>query len=203
MSVFSSIVQAIIPVTALVPFLVAPASAAEFRAGVARTAIPLNASFRESSNGPDRRVYANAIAIEDRNASKIVLIATEQIPLARSVVDAAMADLQKKHGLDRSRVLFHSSHTVAASVVWPNGRTATALPPEQKRIMMEYRNTLARQLSEIAGAALQNLTPAEIDFGTDETGTTILRFSRPDEKAIALLVASSATGDDLETTRSQ
>ena len=110
------------------------------------------------------RLYAKALAIEDRKGGRVVLVTTDLIGLPRSVSDVVGARVEKEYGMDRSRLVLNSSHTHAGPIVWPSGRLASELREEQKRAVMEYRNALVEQLVTVAGAALQNLTPAGHQF---------------------------------------
>ena len=42
--------------------------------------------------------------------------------------------------------MLNSSHTHAGPIVGSEGRLASELPDEQKRVVMEYRNALVEQL---------------------------------------------------------
>jgi len=159
------------------------ASAAEYKAGVARLDITPSGSIRLAGYGAREkpsesvamRLYAKALALEDRRGGRLVLITTDLIGLPRSVSDVVGARIQKDYGLERSRLVLNSSHTHAGPIVWPSGRLASELREEQKRAVMEYRNALVEQLVTVAGAALQNLTPADISSGTGEARFAVNR----------------------------
>lgn len=127
-------------------------------------------------------LWAKALAIQDKKGSRTVLITTDLIGLPRTVSDVVAARVQKEHGIERSRLLLNSSHTHAGPIVFKNGgRLATELPDEQKRVVMEYRNTLVEHLVALVGAALQNLTPVEIAYGTGEARFAVNRRSKTPE----------------------
>ena len=86
----------------------------------------------------------------------------------RSVSDVVGARVEKEYGLERSRLILNSSHTHAGPIVGSEGRLASELRDEQKRVVMEYRNALVEQLVTVAGAALRDLTDVEVTFGTGE-----------------------------------
>ena len=125
-------------------------AATHYRAGVARKEItpggPIRmagyASRTKPSGGVAMPLWAKAVAIEHRGGSRIVIVTTDLLGLPRSVSDPVAARVQSEHGLDRSRLLLNSSHTHAAPIVWPSGRIASDLRDEEKRVVMEYRNTL-------------------------------------------------------------
>jgi neutral ceramidase len=195
--------------------------AAEYKAGVARLDITPGGPIRmagysvreKPSESVAQRLWAKALAIEDRKGSRVVLVTTDLIGLPRNVADAVGAQVAKQYGLERSRLLLNSSHTHAGPIVGSEGRLIGELPDEQRRVVMEYRNLLVEQLTAVVGAALKNLTPADVRFGTGEasfavnrrvkaaTGYVIgvnpngpvdhrvpvLRFSRPDGSILAIV----------------
>jgi hypothetical protein len=177
-------------------------AAPEYRAGVARQDItpeePIRmagyASRTKPSDGVAMRLWAKAVALEHRGGSRIVIVTTDLLGLPRSVSDPVAARVQSEHGLERSRLLLNSSHTHAAPIVWPSGRIASDLRDEEKRIVMEYRNALVEQLARLVSAALKNLTPVEIGFGTGEARFAMNRREKT-PKGIRLGVNPGGPGD--------
>ena len=166
------------------PGSVAPMLAAsDYKAGVARLDItPTNPIRMAGYGGRDQlsqsvamRLYAKALAIEDRKGGRLVLVTTDLLGLPRSVSDVVGARVEKEYGLERSRLILNSSHTHAGPIVGSEGRLASELRDEQKRVVMEYRNALVEQLVTVAGAALRDLTEVEITFGTGEATFAVNR----------------------------
>jgi hypothetical protein len=167
-----------------VPILAAP----EYRAGVARLEITPATPIRMAGyGGRDQlsqsvamRLYAKALAIEDKRGGRLVLVTTDLLGLPRSVSDVVGARVEKEYGLERSRLILNSSHTHAGPIVGSEGRLASELREEQKRVVMEYRNALVEQLVTVVGAALRDLTEVEIGFGTGEARFAVnRRFKSP------------------------
>ena len=158
-------------------------AASEYKAGVARLDItPTNPIRMAGYGGRDQpsqsvamRLYAKALAIEDRKGGRLVLVTTDLLGLPRSVSDVVGARVEKEYGLERSRLILNSSHTHAGPIVGSEGRLASELRDEQKRVVMEYRNALVEQLVTVAGAALRDLTDVEITFGTGEATFAVNR----------------------------
>jgi neutral ceramidase len=158
-------------------------AASEYKAGVARLDITPATPIRMAGyGGRDQlsqsvamRLYAKALAIEDRKGGRLVLVTTDLLGLPRSVSDVVGARVEKEYGLERSRLILNSSHTHAGPIVGLEGRLASELRDEQKRVVMEYRNALVEQLVTVAGAALRDLTEVEITFGTGEATFAVNR----------------------------
>lgn len=172
---------------ALAPFLLAPllagAAPKGFRAGVARVDITPSgpiwmsgyANRTHPSTGVARRLWAKALAIEDSQNNTVVIITTDLVGLPRSITDLVAARIQKAHGLDRSRLLFNSSHTHAGPVVQGNLTTMFDLPPEDAARVDDYARKLTGDLFNVIAAALGDLAAAEIAYAGGSAGFAMNR----------------------------
>jgi len=161
-------------VLALAPVM----EAREVRAGVARVEItpaePIwqsgYAARTKPSEGVAHKLFAKALAIEDGGRGKVVIVTTDLIGLPRSVTEPVAASLAKQYGLERSRLLFNSSHTHAGPVVTPNLMTMYFLTDDQRRVVNAYRDQLVEKLTSVVGAALGDLAPATLSVGHGMVG---------------------------------
>ncbi len=148
------------------------------RAGVARVDITPSgpiwmsgyASRTHASTGVAQRLWAKALAIADSQNNSIVIITTDLVGLPRSITDLVAARIQKAHGLDRSRLLFNSSHTHAGPVVQGNLMTMFDLSPEDAARVDEYGRKLSSDLFNVIAAALGDLAPAEVAYASGRVG---------------------------------
>jgi hypothetical protein len=158
--------------------LAGAAGAADFRAGVARIDITPEgpiwmsgyAARVKPSTGVLQRLSAKALAIEDGRKRRVVLVTTDVIGLPRAMTDVVAARVQKEHGLDRAAVLFNSSHTHTGPVVRPNLISMYNLSPEDDRRLQVYARQLTENLVAVIGAALGDLKPARLSYGTGQAG---------------------------------
>ncbi len=147
--------------------------AADFKAGVARIDItPQTPSWMSGyadrthpSTGVLHPLWTKALAIEDNKSGRVVIVTTDLIGLPRTITDLVAARALKEYGLDRSRLLFNSSHTHTGPVVPPTLPTMFALSPEDRQIAEDYSRKLAEDLFTAIGAALGRLAPAQISYG--------------------------------------
>lgn len=152
--------------------------AREVRAGVARVEITPAQSIwlsgyaarTKPSEGVAHQLWAKALAIEDGGRGKVVIVTTDLIGLPRAVTDVVAARVSKEYGLERSRLLFNSSHTHAGPVVTPNLMTMYFLTDEQRTTVNAYRDHLVEQLFTVVGAALGDLAPAKLAVGHGSAG---------------------------------
>jgi hypothetical protein len=154
----------------------AAASAADFRVGVARVditpATPVWLSGFAARTQPARGVLmplmAKALALEDHNGGRFVIVTADLIGLTREIADAAAARLPTESRLERTHILFNASHTHSGPMVWPRLEVARASGPEVEKQVLAYRDLLIERLARVIENALQNLQPADIAFGAGE-----------------------------------
>jgi|YelNatPaOPRAMG01_1025707.scaffolds.fasta_scaffold02619_19 hypothetical protein len=156
--------------------------AAEFRAGTARVDITPTesiwlsgyASRTKPSQGVATKLWAKALAFDD-GRTKVVIITTDLIGLPRAITDVVSARLSKQYGLERSCILFNSSHTHTGPVVRPNLILMYDLDAEQERRINAYAERLTEALFTVAGAALGDLRPAKVSAGHGQVGFAVNR----------------------------
>jgi len=155
----------------------------EFRAGLARIDITPEgpiwmsgyASRDHASEGVLTRLYAKALALEDNKRTRVVIITTDLIGLPRAITDELSARALKQYGLERSRLLFNSSHTHTGPVVRPNLQTMYDLKEADARKLQDYARKLTEDLYTAIGGSLGDLKPATLAFGQSTAGFAINR----------------------------
>jgi neutral ceramidase len=170
---------------ALTLLLAAPLRAAvrEMKAGSGRVDITPGqpiwlsgyASRTHPSTGALTKLWAKSLAMEDEKGSRVVIVTTDLIGLPRAITDAVSARAAKEYGLERSRILFNSSHTHTGPVVKPNLMTMFHLNDTDRAVLDAYAAKLSESLFQVVGAALSDLAPARIDYGFGETGFAMNR----------------------------
>ena len=109
----------------VVLWFVAAASAADFKAGVARVDITPEvpiwmsgfAARKQAADGVMHSLWAKALALEDGKGNRAVIVTTDLIGLPRGISDLVSARVQKEHGLSRAQLLLNSSHTHCGPVL--------------------------------------------------------------------------------------
>ena len=170
-------------------------AAADFKAGVARVPITPEgpiwlsgyASRTHPSEGVLHELWAKALALEDPQGARVVIVSMDLIGLPRVISDEVAARVQKEYGLDRARLLLNSSHTHTGPVVWPNLSTMYDLSPEQERRLKQYARRVVDELFNVVGAALGDMAPARLSFGQASAGFAVNRRQfRPEEVKIGV-----------------
>ncbi len=163
--------------------LLASAAGAEYRAGVARLKItpqrPIYlsgyAARTHASTGIAGELWAKALAIEDHKHGRVVIVSTDLIGLPRAVADIVAARVAKEYGLERSRLLLNSSHTHSGPLIRGNLEVLFDLPPADSDEVSDYTLRLTGDLVTLVGAALGDLRPANLWFGTGQGAFAVNR----------------------------
>ena len=170
------------PVSAFLLFVFSLA-AADYKAGIGRIIITPEKPIYMSgyagrdhpSEGALHDLWAKALAIEDRKGARVVLVSTDLIGLPRSVSDIVAARVQKEYGIDRAHLALNSSHTHTGPLIRHNLEILFELGPEDSQVVTEYTAKLTDNLVAVVGAALQDLSPADLSFGNGRATFAINR----------------------------
>jgi neutral ceramidase len=158
---------------AVAGILRAPGAEAEWKAGVATIKItpdiPVPMAGYASRSKPyekvEQDIYAKALAIEDGNGHRAVLVTTDLIGLARSISDPICARIQEKTKLSRSQILLSSSHTHSAPVLSSvEQRNDYNLAAEDLANVRTYTRVLQDKIVQVATEAVSRLTPARLSW---------------------------------------
>ncbi|MBI4889302.1 MAG: neutral/alkaline non-lysosomal ceramidase N-terminal domain-containing protein [Acidobacteria bacterium] len=168
--------QALIAIFFIIGFGTASEGKEKQRAGVGKIDItpqgPIWMSGYASRNKPSEGVlsplYAKALALEDGHGGRAVLVTTDLIGLPREVTDIVSAKAMEKYKLERSQLVFNSSHTHTGPVVRGNLSVLVSQQPEFKPAVAAYTEKLKDDLLTVIGAALGDLSPAALAFDYGE-----------------------------------
>jgi len=117
------------------------------------------ASRNKPSEGVLTDLWAKAMAVEDAEGHRAVLLTSDVIGYNRPVAEMIFARITKQTGLTRPQILLSCSHTHTGPVVGISGATGYSLPEEDAKRVHEYAERLAGELVELAAAALADLRP--------------------------------------------
>jgi len=197
----------------------------DFRVGIARKSITpefpiwLNgyAAREKPSEGKSHDLWAKALVIEENPNSRIILVTVDVLGLSREITSQVSDRIIKKYGINRSQLLFNSSHTHAAPVIWPALAGMFDFSPAELQAVVRYSHRLTNDIETVIDTAMARLVPMEIEcghgsagFGMNRRGTAIIvsdpdvpvvRFSTPGGKTEAILCGyachnTTLTGDN-------
>ena len=143
------------------------------RVGLAQARItpegPIRMSGYASRNKPSEGVlaelYAKAMAIEDAQGGRAVLLTADLIGFRAPLAEAICRRVAEKTGLKRPQILLSASHTHTGPVVGLIDPKQEGVPEDERRQVEAYSQRLQGQLPELVAAALAELKPARLSWG--------------------------------------
>jgi hypothetical protein len=163
----------------------------EFKAGVAvRVITPSEPMWmggygarNKPAEGKTHDLFAKALALEDPAGGKLVILTTDLLGLPRELSVAVAAEVKKRTGLPRERLLLSSSHTHCGPVLDGLLSDMYDMPPDEHKKIGPYTEKLRGLLIETIVAALHDLQPARVAFGKGTARFAVNR-RQPTEKGV-------------------
>ena len=143
-----------------------------WKAGLAKTVITPEKSVWLAGYGTKRApagkihdLWMKALALEDSNGQRAVLITSDFQGVPKSMSDRAFALLKEKHGLARTQVMFTFSHNHCGPRLGDDLIDYYPIEAEQVELVEEYTTQMVQKVGELVGEALKNLQPAKLAQG--------------------------------------
>jgi hypothetical protein len=179
-----------------------PLRAADYKAGVGRIIITPERPIYMSgyagrdhpSEGAIQDLWAKALVLEDHQGARVIIVSTDLIGLPRSITDIVAARLQKEYGIDRAQLVLNSSHTHTGPFISHNLETIFELGPADSQVVSEYASALTDKLVMVVGAAIKDLSPANLSFGNGRASFAINR-RQSSPKGVIIGENSNGPGD--------
>lgn len=162
---------------------------AKWKAGVASVVITPEHSMwmagyaarTKPSEGKVHDLHAKALALEDADGMRLVIVAAELIGIPRELRDWMEKEVSQHYELPPEGLLLSASHTHCGpelrawrlSLWWE-------LPPEQIRLSQEYFGGLRQKLLRLVGQAMDNLAPARLAYTHARAGFAMNRRLKTD-----------------------
>lgn len=177
---------------------VAPAaegtSAADWQAGAAKAVItPETAVWlagygsRRAPEGKLHDLWMKALALQDGQGNRVVLITSDFQGVPKAVSDEAFALLRRQFGLQRAQVMFTFSHNHCGPRLGDDLVDYYPVEPEQVRLVHEYTALMVQRVVTLVGEALGNLGPARLAQGAGRATFAVNRRNNREADVPALL----------------
>lgn len=125
------------------------------------------AARKTPSEGVAQDLYAKALAIQDEQGQRLVIVTTDLIGIPRALRDQLEAEVKAQFELPREALWLNASHTHCGPELRMS-RIPLDGPPEEveKRLQLslDYTAKLHQQLLDIIGQSLKQLSPANLDY---------------------------------------
>ena len=160
--------------------LVSAAVAGDLRVGVAQRDItpdyPVRLSgygFRRAeSEGITQHIFAKALAFAGQREGPTILITTDNLGVPDEITRIVAERLAPKIGLKREQLTITASHTHTAPMLRGVAPTLFGVPiPDEHQVNIDrYTHEFTDALVEVALAAVQDISPARVEWGIGSVG---------------------------------
>jgi hypothetical protein len=172
----------------LIGFLIISSTWAKgWKAGVAKAIITPKesvwqagyASRTHASEGKLHDLWAKALALEDENGKKCVLVTTDMLGFPKAMSDRIRIQLNQQFGLTKAQIILNSSHTHSGPVLDDALHDIYPLDANEEAKIARYSRQLEAQIIALVGQAIKDLEPVEL-FA--QNGVTRFQVNRRNNK---------------------
>ena len=164
----------------------------DWRVGLAAVRITPEGPIRMSgyagrtqpSTGVLADLHAKAMAIEDAEGGRALLITADLIGFPASLAEAICKQITEETGLTRRQILFNPSHTHTGPVTRILDTGSFSISEDQRERVKTYLEKLQTQLVELAATALADVQPARFGWGTGRAEFVMNRRESTDRGVI-------------------
>lgn len=173
--------------------------AAGWKAGVAKTTLTPEYSMwlagyaarTEPSQGKIHDLWAKALALEDEEGHRAVLVTLDLLGLPKRISDDIRDQLKREMGLERAQIILNSSHTHSGPVLDEALVDIYPLEDADLRKVRQYSDELTGKLVELVENAFAALQPARIFAGN---GVTRFQVNRRNNTESSLILQTQLDG---------
>ena len=165
----------------------------EWRVGLARVKITPDGPIRldgyahrtKPSEGVVSDLWAKAMALEDAQGHRAVLITLDLIGFPADWAEAVSSAMCENIGLERRQILLNCSHTHSGPVVALRGFDKWAVSDGEREALVRYNEGLRRLVVKLAADAMAASAPGVISWGTGKVGFVMNR-REPTERGVVI-----------------
>ena len=194
----SSFSLAVLLVTGLFSLAGSCANAAEWKAGIARTVITPEKSVwlagygsRRAPDGKLHDLWMKALALEDTNGRRVVLITSDFQGVPKGMSDLAFEQVRQKWGLERHQIMLTFSHNHCGPRLGDDLVDYYPVDAEQVQLVKDYTAQMVTRVVSLVGEALADLAPASLQQGGDKATFAVNRRNNREADVPALLAAGT------------
>ncbi len=149
------------------------------------------ASRTEPSKGTLDDLWIKALALEDAEGYRAVLVTSDLLGIPKDLSDRIREKVQSLHGLDKSQIILNSSHTHSGPVL--SHSLSDIYPMEKQHLdaVKKYSDELVEQIVALVTESLEELEPAAV-FA--QNGVARFQVNRRNNSAQHLERLSELTG---------
>jgi hypothetical protein len=139
------------------------------------------------AEGKLTELWAKALAIEDSDGDRALLVTLDLCGIDRRLRQAICAGVRAKHELQAQQIAVCCSHTHSGPALVGNLSPLhyRVLPPSEQQKIRGYESWLENSLIELAGRALADLAPCRLAWGSGSTNFAVNRRNNPQHEVTA------------------
>lgn len=167
---------------------------AGWKAGLAKAVITPEKAVWLAGYGtkrvPDGKLHdlwMKALALEDADGRRVVLITSDFQGVPKSMSDRVFAQLQQKYGLGREQVMFTFSHNHCGPRLGDDLVDYYPIEQPQVELVDEYTSLMVTKAVALVGEALAQLAPARLQMGEGRATFAVNRRNNPEAQVPAML----------------
>lgn len=196
------VMRTLLPVLLFLSSLSAPAFAASWKAGVAKTPItPSTPMWMSGYAARDRpaegkriELWGKALALEDENNTRVVWVVLDLVGIDRGMSERICSAAASRYDLPRDAIALSTTHTHTGPMVGHNLPALVGLNKRQFQLVKQYADQLEAKVIELIGKALSDLEPATIRWGSGSTSFAVNRRENAEQKVPQLRAADQLQG---------
>lgn len=145
------------------------------------------ASRTKPSQGVEHPLFAKAVALEDSQGSRAVLVTCDIIGFRRDFTNRVAQRVKEKFNLPRERLVLFSSHCHSGPTLIErlDQLSYEGAPRDKAQNNLDYARDLETKLVELVGSALSKLEPVTMSYGVGRAHFALNR-REPTERGIRL-----------------
>lgn len=164
-------------------------AAPTWKAGVATTEITPTVAIWMSGYGNRTKpgegklhpLFIKVLALEAADGTRAIVMGSDLLGIPQSIYNRTCETLKQRHGLERSQVMLHASHSHCTPVLRGALYDAyTAMPASQEPIIEKFSAELEAKIAETVDQAFATLAPANLASGQGITRFAVNRRNNPE-----------------------
>ena len=144
------------------------------------------AARTKPSQGAVHDLWAKALAIEDPNGRRALLITLDLCGIGRDLSNRVRDAIQSRQRLERDQIALACSHTHSGPVVGHNLLSMYNLDARQLELVVEYSQSLEKTLLELSSQSIERLAPARLSWGIGRSDFAVNRRANKEADVPAL-----------------
>jgi len=154
-----------------------------WKAGVARAKITPQgemwmagyASRNKPADGTAQDLFAKALAIEDKDGSKVVILTLDLISVPRPLRSSLEKAIKDRHKLPPSALMINCSHTHSGPELRTKRVKNSSIYPSVAEQAIAYYEWLEARLTQLIDDAVRDLSPARLTYSRARCGFAMNR----------------------------